>query len=138
LPSGNDKYMKLAQGDNRFRILSSTITGVEFWEEEDGKRRPIRIRAGGVAPDSFEDDPKHFWAFVVWNYQEEKVQILELTQRGIQKSILALSKDKNWGNPMQKYDIVINKKGEKLDTEYQLIPKPPTKQDEGIISCIRT
>lgn len=139
LPSGSDKYMKLGQGDNRFRILSSAVTGVEFWIETDkGGKKPIRIKEGGIAPDNFVDDPKSFWAFVVWNYQEEKVQILSITQRTIQKSILAISKDGDWGNPIQKYDIVVNKKGTTKDnTEYQTMPKPPTKMDEGILQLYK-
>jgi hypothetical protein len=50
LPEGEKEpvvsnYMKLEQGLNRFRVLSSSITGQEYWETlPDGKRKPIRKR----------------------------------------------------------------------------------------------
>lgn len=131
LPTANDKYMKFVQGDNKFRILSSAIVGIEFWLNVEGKRKPVRIKIGGVAPEGFEDDPKQFWAFVVYNYAEKKVQVLEVTQRGIQKSIKSLADDEDWGDP-KGYDIIVNRQGEKLDTEYQVVPKPHSKIDPAI------
>jgi hypothetical protein len=67
----------------------------------------------------------------VWNYSEEKVQILEITQKGIQKSIRALSKDEDWGSPLG-YDLVVTRSGQKLETEYQVTPKPAKKLDAAI------
>ena len=137
VPSSQDKYMKFIQGDNKFRILSSPIIGWEFWVDgEDGKRKPLRKPMDKPFTMDEADDPekiKHFWAMAVWNYKDEKVQILEITQKGIQKSLRALSVDADWGSPVQKYDITVNKTGEKLETEYQTRPTPPKKMDEGII-----
>src|SRR3990167_5600030 len=131
IPDSREGYMKFAEGDNRFRILSSAITGIEFWVEVDGGKKPFRIKEGGVGPDSFVDEPKYFWAFCVWNYAIEKVQILEITQKGIMKSIKALTSDEDWGDP-KTFDIVVNREGEGLDTEYQVSPKPKKALDPGI------
>ena len=30
---------------------------------------------------------KHFWAFVVWNYNDNLIQILEITQATIQRGL---------------------------------------------------
>ena len=66
---------------------------------------------------------KHFWAFPVWDYEDERVKILEITQASIQKPIKSLVDDENWGDPKE-YDIVIKRTGKELDTEYTVTPIP--------------
>lgn len=137
VPNKPGNYVKLQDGENRFRILASPILGWESWENTpDGGRKPVRRRMDKPFQSDEVEDPekvKHFWAMPVWNYQDERVQILEVTQKGIQKSLRALAKDEDWGSPMG-YDIVITKSGQKLDTEYQVNPKPQKKLDEGIVA----
>jgi len=137
VPSSSDKYMKFQSGENKFRIMSSPITGWEIWvDTEDGGRKPVRHSMDKPFTQDEIDDPaliKHFWAMVVWNYKDEKVQILEVTQKSIQKTLRALSKDPDWGTPVQTYDLVVTKTGEKLETEYEVLPKPSKKMDEGIV-----
>lgn len=130
-------YMKLQDGDNIFRVLSSAIVGYEYWTNEN---KPVR------SPKPFESIPsnikldkegnptkiKHFWAFVVWNYATKNVEILELTQTSIQQSITNLVKDEDWGDP-KKYDIKVNRTGVGLDTEYETNPKPHKEIDEAIL-----
>lgn len=82
--------------------------------------------------DEVGDEHKHFWAFAVWNYTDKKVQILEITQKTIMRSILALTKDEDWGDPKE-YDIVVTRTGEDLNTEYNVTPKPQKELDEGIL-----
>lgn len=134
IPDSSTGYMKFKQGENKFRVLSSAIIGWETWTEEDGKRKPLRRKMDNPFSTDVVDDPtqiKHFWAFVVWNYNEEKVQILEITQKGIMKSIKALTSDEDWGDP-KTYDIVVTREGEGLETEYQVNPKPKKELDKGI------
>ena len=135
----DSKYMKFQAGDNMFRVLSDAITGWEWWTSEtiDGKevRKPNRVMEEAAIPASEIDDeqlPKHFWAFVVWNYKDERVQILEITQKSIQMKIRALSQSKGWGDP-KGYDIQVSRSGEKLATKYELMPIPPEKVDEEIM-----
>lgn len=142
LPKGYDvpnkagNYMKWADGANRFRILTAPIIGWEAWVDlPDGGRKPIRTTMDN--PFTSEQVPegpegvKHFWAFVVWNYQENRVQILEVTQKGIQKSLQALDRDDDWGD-FTGYDIVVTRTGQKLETEYSLQPKPAKELDKKI------
>ena len=138
-------YMRFGQGENIFRVLSSAIVGMEYWKttkDDSGKeiRRPVRVKMG-VSVDINELDkdkkgelimPKHFWAFVVWNRNAEKVQILEITQSGIRKKITALINSKAWGDPKE-YDITITREGEGWDTEYSVMPNPKEKIDAGIV-----
>lgn len=56
--STSDQYMKLEQGNNKFRILSSPIIGQEWWTEEKGARMVHRRKKGErIAPDELGEDP---------------------------------------------------------------------------------
>lgn len=127
VPESAGKYMKFEQGENTFRVLGSAITGWEHWVDEGDKRKPVRTREDDGIDVSLLGDPdevKHFWAFPVWNYAAKAVQVLEITQRGIQKKLATLARSK-WGDPTN-YDIVVTKTGEKLKTEYEANPLPPS------------
>jgi hypothetical protein len=128
-PKTSNSYMKLQDGENKFRILSSPIIGWEDWLD----KKPVRFRFNEKPLKSL--DPKkpvkHFWAFVVWNHLEEKIQILHVTQATIRNSIENLCKDSDWGAPYF-YDIKILKKGEGVDTEYMVNPLPHKPLDPSI------
>jgi hypothetical protein len=58
------------------------VLGYEYWTED---RKPVRSRETFKFIPTDADitngfRPKHFWAFIVWNYAESAVQILDLTQ----------------------------------------------------------
>ena len=136
-PKSDSNYMRFEEGENKFRILSDAIVGWEGWKtEDDGTKRPIRIPADetlNVDDVDEEDKIKHFWAFVVWNYAQEKIQILEVTQRGIQKSLNALERSKDWGD-IKTFDILVTRSGKTMqDTEYSTNPVPPKPIDREIV-----
>ena len=119
-PASNSNYMRFEDGKNKFRVLSSAIVGWVDWSKE---RTPIRTK---TEPETLVDPAKpakHFWAFVVWNYQTNTVNILEVTQVGIRNSIIALVTDNEWGDP-KGYDITITREGKELDTKYTTMPSP--------------
>lgn len=142
VPQKAGSYMKFLEGENKFRILASPILGYETWEDlPDGSRKPKRTPMD--KPFSVNEveggDPnnvKHFWAMPVYNYAEEKVQILEITQKGIQKSLRALAKDEDWGSPVS-YDLVVTRTGQKLETEYQVQPKPAKALSSAIVEAYK-
>lgn len=120
-PNAANDYLKLQDGDNKFRILSQPIYGWEDWIDE----KPVRYRMENK-PESSHDSSKpmkHFWSFIVWNYIEERIQIMNITQATIRKSLQSLCESEDWGNPCY-YDIKISKKGEKIKTEYVVTPLP--------------
>ena len=130
-----DSYMRFEVGENRLRILTSPILGWEWWVDSQGNPRekgarpqqgdkPVRVPKDGEVPVGAVDTVKEFWAMPVWNYKEEKVQILELTQKGIMRTVTALARDKEWGSPLN-YDLNVIRQGEGLDTEYEVVPAPP-------------
>lgn len=136
---GSGNYLRFNQGENKFRIIGSSddkptpgfIHGTLGWAEEGGKKRPIRWAEGTQAPMQFADKPRNFYAFVVYNYNESKVQILELTQIKLQAELLQLAQDEDWGD-CRKYDISVVRNGEGLDTTYAMNPKPIKKMDEDL------
>ena len=120
-PNMSDNYMKLQDGENKFRILSQPIMGWEDWADN----KPMRFSMD--AKPSNPHDPKkaikHFWAFIVWNYGAEKIQILHVTQASVRSGIEGLCKDQDWGEPYF-YDIKVMRKGEGMKTEYTVNPLP--------------
>ena len=78
---------------------------------------------------------KHFWAFIVWNYELEKPQIMEITQSTIQAAIEAYTLNKKWGDPVG-YDLVITRTGDGLETEYTVIAEPHSEAPKADISKI--
>lgn len=137
-PKTSGNYFTFVKGDNRFRVMGHAIVGFEYWTKD---KKPVRSKTPfeGVPEDAKLDDgifkQKHFWAFVVWNYEEKKLQILELTQSTIMGPIEALVNNKKWGAP-QGYDIVVQADGDGLEREYTVVPEPHTKAPEADISKI--
>lgn len=124
-PETPSNYMKLEDGQNKLRIMSEPVMGFLYWNRDN---KPVRVtmneRPEGRPEDMRDDDKiKHFWALIVWNYAEKRLQILELTQASIQGPIEDLAANADWGDPRE-YDITITKTGQKLDTEYSVMPSP--------------
>lgn len=120
-PKSNSGYMKLQDGENKFRILSQPILGWEDWLD----KKPVRYRFDEkpARPVDPKKAVKHFWAMLVWNYLEEEIQILHITQASIRKSLEALCSDDDWGAPYF-YDLKIVKSGDGMETEYSVNPIP--------------
>ncbi len=135
VPVSGGHYMKLQDGENTLRILSSAVIGYEYWNTEN---KPIRLKEmPSGTPDDIRLEKgkptpiKHFWAFVVWNYSSKQIQILELTQKTVMTAIKALVDNKKWGDP-KKYDITVTKTGEMLNTEYSTMPNPHSELEPEI------
>jgi len=124
-PASNSRYYKFAVGDNLFRILGDAITGFIDWQDNgDGGRKPIRTAEKPERSINPAKPVKHFWAFPIWDYRENNVKILEITQAGIQDTIFNLHKDENWGDP-KSYNLNVKRIGEDLNTKYTVVPNPP-------------
>ena len=146
-PEIPSNYMTLEEGENSFRVLSSAIIGYEWWMEngEEG-RRPVRVRSADEIPDEVRQATdnrqraKHFWAFSVYNYKTQTIQILELKQKTVMRAIEAFIKNPKWGNP-KNYDLIIERVktgSQERDVEYNVIPEPPSPLDEGIVELAKS
>ena len=133
IPVAQSNYMKFVKGDNRFRILGSSVVGFEYFTKDN---KPIRSK------EPFEDAYPHdmkdkgkvkaFWAFPVFNYETQSVQILELTQKTIMESIKSLVSNPKWGSPFM-YDLNVKKTGEGMETSYSTQPEPPIGEPEDMV-----
>lgn len=124
-------YMKFSEGDNTFRVLSSAIVGYEYFTNDN---KPVRSKTPwDVVPSDIKKDGKikHFWAFVVYNYESKRIQILELTQKSIMTTMQSYIKNVKWGNPKE-YDFIVTKTGSGMDTEYAITVNPKSPLDESV------
>lgn len=135
----DSRYLKLETGATRIRILSKAIVGTQWWTGENldevhripGKKEDVpREELNEKEAETI----KHFWAMVVWNYEEEMVQVAVITQATIQDPIEAYAKNEKWGDPFD-YDLVITRTGEtKNSTKYTVQANPKEELDEHIKS----
>lgn len=139
IPKAVGNYLKFEQGPNKFRIMSEPIMGWEYWTEAKGKEKgkPVRSKERPSVIPLDADlkngwNPKYFWAFVVYNLDAKKIQILEITQSTILNPLQQLVQNEDWGDPRQ-YSITINRKGEGLESEYNLVPSPSKPTPEAVI-----
>jgi hypothetical protein len=118
-----NNYLKLQDWDNKFRILSNPAVGYVYFSNDWEKDIPHRSLLYPWTPKDIKDDSQvqEFWAFVIYNYIEQKTQILEIRQTTIKKALWELTKSEDWW-PLQSYDLKIKKQGKKLETTYIVFP----------------
>ena len=157
IPDKRNQFMKLAPGKNRIRFVGNPISGFLFFgkvEREDGSEtvKPFRRtesegefsleeminRDARVNPAGELEKQKYFVAGLVYNYQKEKLQVLEITQKSILKALKSYVDSEEYGHPSG-YDLTIDKKGDGLNTDYSVIvspPKPLADEVETLVSEI--
>jgi hypothetical protein len=131
-PEKKSRYYKFQSGDNKFRILSPAIVGWEDWND----KQPVRTHEEPEQLFNPQRPSKHFWAFIIWDYRDEEIKILEITQATIQDAIYNLHNEPDWGNPTN-YDVNVKKTGEKMETKYNVVPTPPKLLPETIKELYR-
>ena len=134
-PVSSNNYLKMNEGENRIRILSQPIMGWEDWQDN----KPVRYRLENkpAKPVDPAKPVRYFWAFIVHNVIEDQVQIMQITQNTIIKSIESLCNDADWGNPYH-YDIKIKKSGKGMETQYVTSPVPHKPVDEHVIDLFNS
>ncbi len=122
--SGSSSYMKLSNGENKFRVISNAVAGWIDWLD----KKPIRTPLEDGEPEANDDEmpPKKFLAMAVIDLEDDQVKIMELKQQSVIKAIKALTNNKDWGSPFS-YDITIKKEGEGMKTKYTVTPSPKRK-----------
>lgn len=166
MPTKSDQFMKLEQGDNKFRILSDLYEGYLFFAEGDkpDQSKPIRKRimrdANGAIPKNARftleemiaqkakkstdkksitgiEEQKYFWVFLVYNQLKKRLQVLEISQSGIIKVMQAKMKKADWADPTL-YDFEISKAGSGLGTEYMVDASLPKPLPEEVLEELKT
>jgi hypothetical protein len=128
IPTTGGQFAKLQDGKNKFRVLSDIVVGFEGWKDKKPFRHPgteCKIKDNQVdLNQSGKPNINYFWAMVVWNYEEERVQVLQLTQKTIMNPLYDMEQNEDWGD-LKNYDIEINKKKEGDKTSYTVLGIPP-------------
>lgn len=129
VPKSQDKYIKFEKDSTvEFLPLESAIVGYEYWNLND---KPVRLRQ---MPETMPSDIKpdkggnkkigHFWAFPVIEVDSGRVKVLEITQKTIQRAILAYVKNNKWGNPVMRYTFSITRDDSTDKTTYTTMANP--------------
>ena len=134
-PDRSKQFMKLSEGDNQFRILSTALLGWLLFSEDGPHRKPFeepfsKEEVDEIKPKKNDDGstqmPRHFWVMFVWCYKTKSIKVLEITQGSIMKGMETFLKDEDYGADPTKYDFVITREGTgKNDTSYTIRAKPP-------------
>ena len=143
IPDKRNQFMKFVQGKNRIRFIGNPVSGFVFFgktKREDGSEsvKPYRRRESEgefsleeminrdvrMKPDGEIEGQKYFVMGLVYNYQKEKLQVLEITQKSILKALKSYVESEEYGHPSG-YDLTIEKKGDGLNTEYTVVVSPP-------------
>jgi len=144
-------YMKFEMGSNRFRVLAPATLGNEYWTEEivDGVKKTISVRQdkdAAIPMDKVVTDKfgnlavNFFWAFPVYNFSAEKIQILQIKQKSVRDGMQGFLKNKMWGSviPMEyNFEVVQSKKADGK-TEYQVIAEPKEALDKDILAKFKS
>lgn len=135
IPTSSGQFVKLQEGANRFRFLSDVITGWEGWFQKKPFRHPgdtCNIKPEQVdLNQNGKPNINYFWAAIVWNYGEKRLQVLEITQKTIMSPLYDMEQNADWGD-LKGYDISINKKKEGDKTSYTVMGIPPKPLAEDI------
>ena len=108
-----------------FDFPKTAIMGWSSWERTAQKNICHRVEYSDEAKGELEargyDDVKHFWALLVYNWEEMRPQAFEFTQASIRNDLLKLFADPDWEDPKD-YDIKIRKNGSGVNTKYSVVP----------------
>ena len=143
IPDKRSQFMRFESGKNRIRFIGNPVSGFVFFgklKREDGTEtvKPFRRRESEgefslkeminndvrMKKDGEIEGQKYFVMGLVYNYQKEKLQVLEVTQKSILKALKSYVESEEYGHPSG-YDLTIEKSGEGLNTEYNVIVSPP-------------
>lgn len=116
--SGN--YTKIKDDPVKLRILSEAVTGYVYWTNDN---KPVRMMVYPQSTPNIREDskPKHFWAFKVWNYTTQQVEVWEISQASIRDALWAYWEDKEDYGDLRNFPIKVSKTGKGLDTKYSVI-----------------
>ena len=138
-------------GSVRFAMLSDQpLEFYECWGQCDGQSKPFRFefeptpeeitaelgdfepREGRGGPGTI--DVKFAIAVPVFNFENGKVQVLQITQKSIQKELDQISQMEDYAELLS-WDFSISKKGSGLTTEYTVRPVPRKKGSQEHIDA---
>ena len=138
-PSSIDK-------DQTVRITflgNKSLGGYECWVTKEGKRFSMKFKTEPTREDlktradeegvelTGDEKPKGFYAFFIWNYEEECVQVFQFSQAGLIDPIIANLSDEEISQEPWAYDMKISTNGlSGMDKRYQVACVPGKRRNE--------
>ena len=141
-----------ADGQVRFCILApEPLCYFEVWgEDETGKGKPFRFAHEAAADeieqemganykrrikdDGTEEPQKFALAMPVYNFDAKRVQVLSITQKGLQKELDEISQVEEYGD-MTEWDFIMTKAATVSPDMYGLRPVPRKKDTQEAVDA---
>lgn len=130
IPESPSDYFKPKEGKkHKLRVLGDFVVGWVGYKDKKGFRRPGDVCTIDDAEVDYDEKYKkpnksHFWACPIWNYDEQRVQVWEVTQQSIKKALYDYESAEEWGDS-KNYDLTVERKEESGKTKYSVIALPP-------------
>ena len=134
--------------DSTVRITllgDKSLAGYECWVTKDGKRFSMKFQTEPTREDlqaraeeegvelSGDEKPKGFYAFFIYNYEEECVQVFQFSQAGLIDPIIANLSDEEIGLEPTMYDWKLSTNGlSGLDKRYNVTCVPGKRRQEKV------
>jgi hypothetical protein len=119
------KLSDLPEGEHRFRIVQPAIGGFVEWDNN----KPIRTEERPRVIRNPDQPPRVFWALYVWDYAQEDLFVIEITQKNLLGALRSFGENEDWGD-ITSFDIKIKKTktnkvmNDKVVYDYSVIPVP--------------
>ena len=139
-PSSIDK------GCRRFvspSLVTTSLGGYECWVTKEGKRFSMKFKTEPTRDDlkdradeegvelTGDEKPKGFYAFFIWNYEEEAVQVFQFSQAGLIDPIISNLSDEEISQEPWAYDMKLSTNGlSGMDKRYQVACVPGKRRNE--------
>ena len=141
-----------ADGQVRFAILANEpLCYFEVWgEDETGKGKPFRFAAEASADDieqemganyrrrlkddGTEEPQKFAIAMPIYNFDIKRVQVLTMTQKGLQKELDEISQVEEYAD-MTEWDFIMTKAATVSPDMYGLRPVPRKKDSQAAVDA---
>ena len=134
--------------DSQARITllgSSSLGGYECWVAKEGKRFSMKFKTEPTRDDLKEradeegveltgdEKVKGFYAFFIWNYDEEAVQVFQFSQQGLIDPIISNLSDEEISQEPHAYDFKISTNGlSGLDKRYNVACVPGKRRQDKV------
>lgn len=127
------RYMKLKEGETKFRIVQNPISGWLDWKD----KKPYRYKLDQKPSSSFDPETpmKAFLGCYVWDYEKNALFILEITQVSILKALKGFCESEDWGD-LTGYDIKVKRTGSGNTTKYFVEPVPPKPMGGKVLEAL--
>lgn len=137
--AAGSQYLTIEPGQNEILIVGPAVTGYQYWREEGGpvrqkevfdeplpddcRMKDIKDKSGNIVGREKEKQ-QFYWAMPVYNFKTKNFELAQFTQKGIREGLLSKQNNPNWGDPVGRYTVTIDKSGTGFQTKYSVEANP--------------